>query len=294
MILKFRFYNVLVVLVSIGILTSFSTNSIVNSDAALTITPTVSPVFDGTSIPQEQKRLFISDVLQDIGENCHLPCFLAFQPSETTFNSVIAYLKETGFSSSWESSPERKYYPTLEDYLRDSGTFIFRFLGKDEKATGYLAVSFVMKNGLINKIDIESADLDWLKGIRWIDLPTIISETPYTPEIYIAPLSRVTDYTVLLVYQEINTLIVYNFDFLGNADPNTPGLPFCFDIDHTRDIHISINDLDEEMLSSDPVSLKKAGYKTFKESYGINTETLIQFFADHPDTCLDPSQYKNT
>jgi hypothetical protein len=294
MTLKSGIFSIFSILTCVGALTLSLVSTAVNSDVASTITPIATSVPNNTATPQSDKNLLITDALQEAGENCHLPCFLGFQPGETTVSSAVTYLEKTGFSSSWELSPDRKSYPTLEDYLRDSGRFIFGFLGEDKTNTGYLAVSFVAQGQLINRIDIQSADLDWLKGVRWIDLPTLVSETPYTPEIYIAPFAKMTDYSVFLIYQEINTLVVYDFDFSGDAESNTARLPLCFDIEHTRNIQIFIEGLDNQMTSTDPIYLKKVGFETFKDSYSIDTKTLIKFFADHPDTCLDPSQYKNT
>lgn len=227
----------------------------------------------------------IVQALEARNTNCTLTCFLGFRPGQTTEEEILAYLATlSNFDEVWQGSGD---YESALDYIND-GSVLLRFLGDTEIAWGF-TISFRRVAGILEGMRVEfNQPGRWLSSdLRWIDLPTVLGQIDAVPEIYLAPNSRASDYTLYFVYREQHMQFRYEFDLFSE---NETGMieRFCADLAYTTNIQMLLDvpvsgllDREEALNENHP-----SPYWTIERALGVSAEEFIQFFRDHPDDCL--------
>jgi hypothetical protein len=257
-------------------------------------TATVSPLIPTPASETDADLTPISEVLASIEDDCIFPCFLGFTPDETTRNEVLNYLQKNGLDAIWQQF--RQYYPTLETYLADGQGIIFNFLSADRRTRGGFSVKFGLDNRLrAMHINFVRPDAWLTSDLHWVDLPTVLAEVQFQPEVYILWASTRSDYTVVLLYKEERMQFTYNFN-LSQDNPTTQYTDFlCLNIERTRSIDILLRVGEGALLNIARANSYHStpAYYTPEDLLGIPTEDFVQFFIDHPNGCLDVSTYRD-
>lgn len=274
-------------LVVFGLNVHINTNEIVPTPSA-TLVATVTPTF----IPARDLDLFstFENLLTENKQACILPCWWGLKPGEATLEEIANFLRETGFDR------HQKYtiYSTLslEDYLR-SEQFVLYFL--DNSYFAEFAMSFGFDNNdLMRAIQLRfSNPSTWLSDERvTISFAKVLAQIEETPEIYINEYPstfRLSDYDLIVLFKQSGVKVHYTFDVLDdNPEGTLEGLRLCLGLDKTVSIEMSLiaGDYEGEIYNEDWKTPENA------TGIGISTADFVQFFREHPDECLDVSEFK--
>jgi hypothetical protein len=280
------------ILLAVVLVLSVSYLSVVGGDDRM---PTATPTTDSiplmlTPTPRDSDLLptFEAIMVTDY-EDCKLPCWWGFQPEETTGAEIITFLQETGFDRDWLVADLPL---TFEEYLYGGYPFILIF-GK----SGF-EISFVVQNDLLTSISTDfSRSTHWVSPVfELVSLSHILREMEQIPEVFIHSSSTRSDFMIFVIYRgtdgDHGTQIVYSFDLMHYVSDGWLD-QLCLGIDQTQDIKMALHITSKDGLPGNPpgADSRPTGLISIEEYFGIDTETFVQFFRDHPDECLDLSEY---
>jgi hypothetical protein len=247
----------------------------------LTVVPSSIPARDLDLLPT------FEDVASVEYDDCTLPCWWGFTTGETTITEIMTFLQETGFDRHWRES--RYSSVTLEEYLRFNEVFILKFEGTWPGISNFW-IDFLFDEDVLKQMTVQFVNPRvWLSSeADHVGLPQILSQIEEIPTIYTGANPRLSLYPIVLVYPERNVEIFYHFDLTNDHSPRSVVQRLCLDIERTEDISMRLNwGSLEDFPSLNDV------YDSPEEAYNLSTETLVEFFRENPDDCLDVSEYQN-
>lgn|GEM_PF-2269206 len=287
---RYNFWLILLLLTLLTFMVAIFGSASVRSANEATATPISKPtlpVYIPTGASEGDSSLItISEALEHVEDNCILPCFFGFTPNETTSRELVAYLEVNELDAI-----QRQYlelYPTLEAYLRDGQPIGFSFLSDNHEMRGGFAVQFGIDAEFLRIIRVQFVRPDlWLtRNTDWVDLPSILSQIPSTPDVYIFGTSTAIDYFIYLIYREEGMQFEYHFDLSQDNSLDRPVEQLCLNIERTTQIKMLLNVSEAAFIDVDQLKpqspLDPYALHTVEEWLGIKTEEFVQFFIDHP------------
>jgi hypothetical protein len=259
-----------VVLVGGGSVFSTATDWITeNLSTSVTLTPTPIP------LPERPETLAdIQTLLQEVDEDCQLPCFWGFIPGHTTEEEVIEFLQPVAIGN---NSPELQY--------------IFR-QGEGEYPIFWL--SFGITEGVVSTtyMTLENPS-EWLPS-ETLELPYLLSIISSTPSAYLS-INITTQRTFLTLAYDEGIMATYSFELhalgetLAEAD-----FQFCPLIEENYDIIFKLRNGDIDSLLEGygiPLYVSRNKIWPVERMTGMEVEEFVEQIIENPDECIELPSY---
>jgi len=250
------------VLIVGGSLFSMATDGIAE-DANMTLTLTRNP----TQIPLPERPETLADIqtlLQEVDENCHLPCFWGFIPGHTTEEEVIEFLQPVAIGN---NAPELQY--------------VFR-QAEDEDPIFWL--SFGSTGGVVSTtyVTLENPS-EWLPS-ETLELPRLLSIMTSVPTAYLDINITTRRVFITLAYEE-GVFAEYAFELhsIGEALAESD-FQFCPVLDENYLILLRLRNGNID-------SLLRGARTPLETMTGTEVEDFVEQIIENPGECIDLPSY---
>lgn len=247
------------------------------SGGLLFLTPTDRPVEEATprstltpsatQIPLPERPETLSDIqvlLQEVDENCQLPCFWGFIPGHTTEEEVIEFLQPVVIGS---NAPELHYA-----FREEPG----------EESTFY--INFGVENGIVSSISvILDTPSEWLPP-ETLELPHLLSIMTSVPAAYLDINITTRRVFITLGYEEgVFAGYAFELHFIGESLAEAD-FQFCPVLEQNHFILFRLRNGDID-------SLLRGDRTPLETMTGIEDENFVAQIIENPGECIDLPSY---